>query len=139
MPRGARHLTLQRLVARGICRRMNTRKTNDFLNGVPELLLLRLLERRPMYGYQLVQSIRLATGDALSFGEGCIYPVLHRLEADGHLRASREQAAGRSRVVYRLTEAGRRRLDAAAGRWNQVVAAVGHILKGGHDGEPELV
>ena len=54
---------------------MNTRKTNDFLNGVPGMLLLRLLQRRPMYGYQLVQSIQLASGDALSFGEGCIYPV----------------------------------------------------------------
>jgi PadR family transcriptional regulator PadR len=117
---------------------MNTRKTNDFLNGVPELLLLRLLERRPMYGYQLVQSIKLATSDALSFGEGCIYPVLHRLEADGHLRTTREQVAGRSRVVYRLTEAGRRRLGAAAARWEQVVTAVGHILKGGDDGKPEL-
>jgi PadR family transcriptional regulator PadR len=117
---------------------MNTRKTNDYLNGVPELLLLRLLERRPMYGYQLVQSIKLATGDSLSFGEGCIYPVLHRLEADGHLSAAREQVAGRSRVVYRLTEAGRRRLGDAAARWVQVVTAVGHVLKGGGDGEPAL-
>jgi PadR family transcriptional regulator PadR len=117
---------------------MNTRKTNDFLNGVPELLLLRLLERRPMYGYQLVQSIKLATSDALSFSEGCIYPVLHRLETDGHLSSSGEQAAGRSRVVYRLTEAGRRRLSATAARWEQVVAAVGQILKGGDDGAPEL-
>jgi PadR family transcriptional regulator PadR len=117
---------------------MNTRKTNDFLNGVPELLLLRLLERRPMYGYQLAQSIKLASDDALAFGEGCIYPVLHRLEADGHLSAACEQAAGRSRVVYRLTEAGRSRLAATAARWEQVVAAVGHILKGGADGEPEL-
>jgi PadR family transcriptional regulator PadR len=117
---------------------MNTRKTNDFLNGVPELLLLRLLQRRPMYGYQLIQSIKLASGDALSFGEGCIYPVLHRLEASGHLSTAREQVAGRSRVVYRLTEAGQRRLGGAATRWEQVVAAVGDILKGGADGEPEL-
>jgi PadR family transcriptional regulator, regulatory protein PadR len=117
---------------------MNTRKTNDFLNGVPELLLLRLLERRPMYGYQLVQSIRLATCNALSFGEGCIYPVLHRLEAEGHLRAAREQVTGRSRVVYRLTEAGRQRLTSSAARWEQVVVAVSQILKGGDDGEPEL-
>lgn len=117
---------------------MNTRKTNDFLNGIPELLLLRLLGGRPMYGYQLVQSIKLATGDALSFGEGCVYPVLHRLEAGGHLNAARELVAGRSRVVYRLTEAGRRRLGDTAARWEQVVVAVGHILKGGGDGEPEL-
>ena len=118
---------------------MTRKRTNpDFLNGVPEILILHLLSGRAMYGYQLVQSIKLATRDALSFGEGCIYPVLHRLETDGHLRATREQVAGRSRVVYRLTEAGRRRLDAAAARWEQVAAAVGHILKGGGDAEPEL-
>ena len=40
-----------------------TRKDNDFLNGVPELLLLRLLARQPMYGYELVQTIRLASGE----------------------------------------------------------------------------
>ncbi len=33
-----------------------------FLNGVPELLILRLLSQRPMYGYELVQAIKLATG-----------------------------------------------------------------------------
>jgi PadR family transcriptional regulator PadR len=117
---------------------MTTRKDNEFLNGVPELLLLRLLDRRPMYGYQLVQAIRLATGDVLAFGEGCVYPVLHRLEAAGHLRAAREQAAGRSRVVYRLTDAGRRRLGDAAARWEQVAVAITGVLKGGGDAAPEL-
>ena len=54
------------------------RKTNpSFLNGVPELLVLRLLARREMYGYQIVEEIRKQTGEALSFGEGCIYPYLH--------------------------------------------------------------
>ncbi len=59
-----------------------TKKTNpDFLNGVPELLILQLLERCPLYGYDLVQAIHDASGHKLVFGEGCIYPVLHRLEA----------------------------------------------------------
>src|SRR5437868_2804543 len=53
----------------------------DFLNGVPELLVLRLLARRPMYGYQLVRAIEQSSGQVLEFGEGCIYPVLHRLES----------------------------------------------------------
>ena len=51
----------------------------DFLNGVPELLILKLLSRRPMYGYQLVQAIRQATNGTLQFGEGRVYPILHRL------------------------------------------------------------
>ena len=56
-----------------------TRRSNpDFLNGVPELLILQLLAREPMYGYELVQAIKYATGSKLLFGEGCIYPILHR-------------------------------------------------------------
>ena len=56
-------------------------KTNpSFLNGVPELLLLRLLSRREMYGYEIVRAIQSETKEAFSFGEGCIYPYLHYLE-----------------------------------------------------------
>ena len=67
-----------------------TKKTNpDFLNGVPELLILQLLERRPLHGYDLVQAIHDASGRKLDFGEGCIYPVLHRLEAQKLLSSRR--------------------------------------------------
>jgi PadR family transcriptional regulator PadR len=117
---------------------MSTRKDNDFLNGVPELLILRLVARQPLYGYQIVQAIRLATADVLRFGEGCVYPVLHRLEADGHLASQREQVGGRSRVVYRLTPAGRKRLAAATTRWASVAAAVERVLGGGRDGSPTV-
>jgi PadR family transcriptional regulator PadR len=117
---------------------MTTRKDTDFLNGVPELLVLRLLDRRPMYGYELVQAIRCATGDVLAFGEGCVYPILHRLEDERCLTSRREQVAGRSRVVYRLTAAGRGRLEAALARWDRVAAAVGRVLGGGWDESPAL-
>jgi PadR family transcriptional regulator PadR len=115
-----------------------TRKDSDYLNGVPELLLLRLLARQPMHGYDLVQGIRLLTGGALAFGEGCVYPVLHRLEADGLIRGAREAVSGRTRVVYRLSPAGRKRLTVATGRWEQVVAAVSQALRGDGHAAPEL-
>jgi PadR family transcriptional regulator, regulatory protein PadR len=117
---------------------MTARKDNDFLNGVPELLLLRLLGRQPMHGYDLVQAIKLSTGGGLSFGEGSVYPVLHRLEADGAIRGTREAVNGRSRVVYRLTPAGVKRLSAAVANWERVTAAVTAVLKGGSDGSPAL-
>lgn len=117
---------------------MTKRKDNDFLNGVPELLILKLLSRQPMYGYELVQTIRIASEDALSFGEGCIYPILHRLEADGCLASQREQVGGRSRVVYRLTAAGQKQLSASANRWIGVAAVLGKMLKGDRDGSSAL-
>ncbi len=119
---------------------MPSRRTNpEFLNGVPELLLLRLLNTRPMYGYELVQQIVRETGERLEFGEGCIYPLLHRLEDAGALSAKREKVDGRSRVVYRLTSKGKKRLGASVARWKRVVEAVEMVLQGGEHEQPAFV
>ena len=118
---------------------MTARRSNpDFLNGVPELLILHLLSARAMYGYQLVQAIRLATNDVLEFGEGCVYPILHRLEADGLLTSRRETVGGRNRVVYRVTPKGAKRLEERATAWRHVVGAVQGALQGGADVKPAM-
>jgi PadR family transcriptional regulator PadR len=116
----------------------NTRTNPDFLNGVPELLVLHLVSQVPMHGYQLVQAIKEATGQRLEFGEGCIYPVLHRLQAQQELASQREQAGGRSRVVYRVTPKGRKRLAETLSNWQGIVAAVQQALQGGAHANPEL-
>ena len=58
-----------------------------FMSGVPELLVLRLLARQEMYGYEIVRAVKLVTQEAISMGEGVIYPVLHGLEKGGSLKA----------------------------------------------------
>jgi PadR family transcriptional regulator PadR len=117
---------------------MSERRTNpDFLNGVPELVVLDLLGRTPMYGYELVQAIATESGGALAFGEGCIYPLLHKLEARGDLASRRLQVGGRSRVVYRVTPKGTKRKEAFLAQWSEVVAAVGRILQGGKHVQPQ--
>jgi PadR family transcriptional regulator PadR len=111
---------------------MRKRRTNpDFLNGVPELVVLDLLSRTPMYGYELVQAIAAESGGTLAFGEGCIYPLLHKLEARGDLTSRRLQIGGRSRVVYRVTPQGTKRRAASLAQWSEVVSAVGRVLQGG--------
>ncbi len=111
---------------------MATRKTNpDFLNGVPELVLLELLSRRPMYGYELVQAIKDESGGTFEFGEGCIYPLLHKLEGRGDLASRRLDVGGRSRVVYRVTPKGSKQRAASMAQWSTVAEAVGRILQGG--------
>ncbi|MFO1019336.1 MAG: helix-turn-helix transcriptional regulator [Planctomycetales bacterium] len=115
------------------------KKTNpDFLNGVPELLILQLLNARPMHGYDLVQAIREQSREKLDFGEGCIYPILHRLEEQQFLTSRRELTAGRNRIVYRLTKAGQKRLAAALATWNQTVAAINSVIQGGTDARPAM-
>src|SRR2546429_628382 len=73
---------------------MAARETNpNFMNGVPELLILRLLQQEEMYGYEIVQAIRSRTDAVIAVGEGVVYPVLHGLERDGALRSRRKKNA----------------------------------------------
>src|ERR1700721_1080327 len=95
-----------------------------FMAGVPELLLLRLLSDREMYGYELAKAVQAASTEALCLGEGVLYPVLHALEAEGALRARTKIVDGRKRVYYTLTARGRRRLQELSQRWQRIAGAV---------------
>ena len=104
-------------------------KTNpEFLNGVPELLVLQLLARREMYGYELVKEIQARSNEQFRFGEGCIYPCLHWLEKQRLLTSRRAETGGRSRLYYRLTPRGRKRLESLTAEWNRVAESVELIL-----------
>jgi PadR family transcriptional regulator PadR len=111
----------------------------NFLNGVPELLVLQLLSRRAMHGYEVVRSIRESTGERLAIGEGCIYPLLHRLESEGSLVARRERIQNRDRIIYAVSPLGRRRLAESTDNWRRVVEAVTQALEGPGHAEPGVV
>jgi len=109
------------------------KKTNpSFLNGVPELLVLKLLSRHEMYGYELVRSIQVETREALTFGEGCIYPYLHYLEKEKLVKSERRAVEGRQRYYYQLTPRGRSRLDELSAEWNRVAAGIALVMGGQH-------
>ena len=104
-------------------------KTNPpFMSGVPELLVLRLLAHREMYGYELVRAVRLVTGEAIVLGEGVIYPVLHSLERNGALQATRKPVNGRTRVYYSVTPKGRERLGRLSNEWDRVSSGINAAL-----------
>jgi PadR family transcriptional regulator PadR len=109
------------------------KRTNpNFLNGVPELVLLRLLSEHEMYGYEIVKAIQARTEDAFAFGEGCIYPLLHHLEQTRLVSSRRKEVAGRSRHYYRLTPRGRKRLDELSQEWDRVAAGVSLFMEPRH-------
>jgi PadR family transcriptional regulator PadR len=108
------------------------RSNPSFLNGVPELLVLKLLSQREMYGYEIVKAIQLRTNEALAFGEGCIYPYLHYLEKEKWVSSSRKEIGGRSRNYYRLTPRGHKRLAALSGEWERVAAGIALVMDAQH-------
>ncbi len=107
------------------------RETNSsFMNGVPELLILRCLKDREMYGYELVQEIRSRTDEVVTLGEGVLYPLLHALERKGALQSRRKTVQGRSRVYYAITPTGAERLAGLSRTWETLSAAIGQVMQG---------
>jgi PadR family transcriptional regulator PadR len=99
-----------------------------FMSGVPELVVLSLLADREMYGYEIARAIKVATRDALSLGEGVLYPALHAMEARGLVRARSSRIEGRIRIYYTLTEKGKRRLGRLTSDWRRMSLSVNSIL-----------
>ena len=105
------------------------RSASSFMNGVPELLILGLLQSREMYGYELVQKIRSETNAVINLGEGVIYPALHALEKQRALKSRRKEIDGRTRVYYSLTPSGAKRLTTLSAQWSRVTGAVNDLMR----------
>ncbi|MGZ3275075.1 MAG: PadR family transcriptional regulator [Caulobacteraceae bacterium] len=103
---------------------------SHFMNGVPELLVLRCLRDREMYGYELVQEIRDRTDAVVTLGEGVLYPLLHALERKGSLQSRRKSVQGRSRVYYAITPKGVERLSGLSTTWTTLAAAIRQVMQG---------
>lgn len=109
------------------------RSSASLMSGVPELIILQLLARNEMYGYELARTIRTLTTDAISVGESVLYPVLHGLEKRGLVRARRRAVAGRARVYYSITKKGAQRLAHLTSHWQRISTGVEAVLQGaGH-------
>ena len=105
-------------------------KTNAaFMSGVPELLVLKILGRREMYGYELVKAIRLTSSERIVLAEGVVYPTLHSLEARGLLQSREKRVEGRTRVYYQTTAKGKKRLQSLKDDWQRVSDGIEAILR----------
>ena len=106
-------------------------RKRDSLQGALDLLVLKILSRRPrLHGYALMTAIQQMSDDVLRVEEGSLYPALHRMEEAGWIRAAWiEKDSGRRARVYDLTAAGRKQLTAEEGRWQAVTSAVKQVLR----------
>ncbi len=77
--------------------------------GSLEPIILRLLhEHQEMYGYQITQLIKQRSDDEIQIKEGSLYPLLHKMEANGIIESSIRKVGNRSRKYYEITQKGRR-------------------------------
>jgi len=109
---------------------MNMEDRNPpLMSGVPELVILSLLDDRAMYGYEIGQLLTHLSRAALNIGESVLYPALHSLESRKLLRARPIKVAGRVRIYYTLTARGHRRLARVSDEWRLLARGVEAILR----------
>ena len=105
----------------------------ELAKGTLSLLILSLLSRKPMYGYEMASTVREETDGAFDWKEGSLYPGLHNLERAGLVRGEWEgEAGGRRRKYYHLTGAGRSALAAKTQSWHELCEAITQVLEGPH-------
>ena len=103
----------------------------DSLQGALDLLVLKILSRRPgLHGYAIMTAIKETSEEVLRIEEGSLYPALHRMEESGWIRAKWiTKDTGRRARIYDLTASGKKQLAAEESRWQKVSSAVNLVLR----------
>jgi transcriptional regulator len=101
------------------------------IQGTLDLLLLHALQRGPLHGYAVAQTIHLLSDQVLTVEEGSLYPALYRLELDGAISSSWGTSENNRRAkFYAITRRGRKRLAAEQTTWERLAGGVARVLAG---------
>jgi PadR family transcriptional regulator PadR len=102
----------------------------ELLKGTLSLLILSLLSRRDMYGYEIAATVHRDTDGSFTWREGSLYPNLHKLQADGLIVGEwEEKETGRKRRYYHITARGKAALKEKRESWNELCRGVSRILE----------
>lgn len=104
----------------------------NLITGSTTMLILKLLDSRDMYGYQMIEELAKKSDDTFSLKAGTLYPLLHNLEDQGMLNSYEKNAdSGRVRKYYSITKKGRGMLKEKEEEWRSYVSAINQVLQGG--------
>jgi len=103
--------------------------TPNLLQGTLDLLILHALQRGPLHGYAIAQTIHLLSDEVLKVEEGSLYPALYRLELDGAISSKWGLSENnRKAKYYEVTRTGKKALAEQEQTWNRLSSAVQRVL-----------
>lgn len=101
----------------------------ELLKGSTVILILKLLDEKSMYGYEMIKAIEKKSEGIFSFKEGTLYPILHTLEQNGLVTSFWDESDGkRKRKYYKLTKKGRDELKEKEKEWTLFSSTVNKVL-----------
>lgn len=108
------------------------RISKELAKGSTGLLVLGVLSRGELYGYQIIKTVELMSEDVFQMNEGTLYPILHALEKEGFLtsRWAESDDTGRKRKYYKITDKGLKELAKQKQEWETYQKAVNRVIGG---------
>jgi PadR family transcriptional regulator PadR len=104
--------------------------TNQLLRGTLHALVLRILEKERLHGYDIARRLEELSGGVLGVEDGALYQALHRMQERGWLESEWGHAeTGKRARFYSITAAGRRRLARETDSWVRYAEAVLQVLR----------
>ncbi len=104
---------------------------SQLLKGIAPVVVLEILSRGQMYGYELSQAIEQRSGDILTLGKGTLYPLLYNLEAKKLIKGKWQQAdSGRKRRYYSITSKGKSQLAKQKAQLKELTAGLNLVFGG---------
>jgi PadR family transcriptional regulator PadR len=104
--------------------------TTELLQGTLDLLILKAISLGPLHGYGILLRIQQVSRDKLQILQGSLYPALYRLEHQGLVTWEDGESENRRKAkFYRLTAAGRRRLNEEVAYWKRLSEAIELVLR----------
>lgn len=100
----------------------------SLISGSTSMLLLRLLEGKDMYGYEMIEALEQKSNNVFSMKAGTLYPLLHLLEEKEYLTCYEKEANGKTRKYYHLTREGKKYLKSKKEEWQEFSTAVANVL-----------
>jgi len=104
---------------------------SQLLKGIAPVVVLEILSRGQMYGYELSEAIEERSAEVLTLGKGTLYPLLYNLEAKKLIRGRWEQAeSGRKRRYYSITGKGKDELARQKAQLKELTTGLNLIFSG---------
>jgi PadR family transcriptional regulator, regulatory protein PadR len=102
----------------------------ELLQGTLDMLILKAVSLGPLHGYGVLLRIQQISNDQLEIQQGSLYPALYRLEHQGLIAGEwGESENNRKAKFYKLTTAGRKKLQSETDNWNRMAELMASILK----------
>ena len=101
----------------------------ELLQGTLDMLILKAVSLGPLHGYGVLLRIQQISKDRLGIQQGSLYPELYRLEHQGLITSEWGESENKRKAkYYRLTAAGKRKLQTEAEKWNRMADVIAGIL-----------